>query len=319
MKKGWIYINIVCVVFTISCKKEKHPLGGSSGGDYSAVQFKCDTLPPEPGIGWIDTTSDNSKNIIYWAYNPSNNSEIIYLDNNTNLYSYNLSSKTRKYLDNGLMFLPSINKSNWVVYDKLNFTINKIKTNGDSLKQICTFGNQPKWDYTGNNIYYFQDNMGANPAIVIKVTKDGQKIDSLPSPRGFHMCFAKNSDKYIDQIGSGLYLIDPTNSQQTFLTPFIGFHSHMCFDNEDKNIFWWCQFKGLVKLNLQTKQIDTLVRFCENFLVSRLNISPNSDKLTMGHLQLSVPGSKWKLYQKYDPIEYDLTTKEWRKLNILFN
>ncbi len=314
MKKHLLYFVACCIIIIISCKKEKYPLGGSSGGDFSSVQFKCDTLPPEPGMGWIDTTRDGSHNIIYWAYNPANTSEIIYLDNWKKLYSYNLQSKLKTFLDDQVMGVPKINQLGWVTYGRLNFCAYIIKTNGDSLKQLnSSFSGQiPSWDFTGNYIYYLQN------GICVKSDKSGNKIDSI----NFNCtgaAFAHTSDSYIDLSNNTLKLVNRTTAQITDLTTVPSNHDHLCFDKNDENLFWWYQYGGLMKLNIASKKIDTLVKFCENFYVLKLNVSPKSDKLTMGYLQLSVPGSKWKLYHEYDPIEYDLKNGTWRKLNIKFN
>ena len=314
MKRRWIYLIIICIII-ISCKKEKHPPVFSSGGDYSSVQFKCDTLPPEPGMGWIDTlTEDGARDIIYYAYNPVNSKEIIYMNLGGNLYSYNIKYKTRKFLDSQIMSVPKINQKGWVTYGKLNFCTYIIKTNGDSLKQLnSSFSGQiPSWDFTGNYIYYLQN------GICVKSDKNGNKVDSI----NFNCtgaAFAHNSDSYIDLSNNTLRLVNRSTSQITDLTTVPSDHGHLCFDKNDENLFWCYQYGGLMKLNIATKKIDTLVKFCENFLVARLNVSPNSDKLTMGHLQLSVPGSKWKRYSEYHPIEYDVKNGTWSKLNILFN
>ncbi|MGE0568000.1 MAG: hypothetical protein AB7O73_08620 [Bacteroidia bacterium] len=305
---------IFCITILISCKKDKLPLGGLSGSNYTSVTFFCDTLPEEPPIGWIDTSTNNNPKIQFWAYNPSNSSEIVILDYGGNLYTYNLMTKDKIVLDNGIMFIPSINSSNWVTYGKLDFTIHKIKTNGDSLKQLVSSigGKQPKWDYTGNYIYYYQPGAGSIPSSVMKIDKEGTKVDSVLS-NGSYQCFAKTSDNYVTVIGSGLYLINPVTSEQTYLTQSISFHDFMCFDKDDKNIVWRNPF-GVIKLDLATKKIDTLLSFCENYTASWLNISPNSDKLTMGYLQSKQVGSWYKLSKDLDPIEYDLKTKVWRKL-----
>lgn len=315
MNRLGIYCVFGYLIFFLSCKKEKLPLGGSSGGSFSSVQFVCDTIPPEPPFGWEDTVTNGDIHVIYWAYNPSNSSEIVYMDGQQNLYAYNFQSKAKKFLDNQIMGIPKINRTGWLTYGKLNFCAYVIKTNGDSLKQLngSLSGQTPSWDYTGNYIYYLQNN------ICIKTDKEGNKIDSINfNPTG--AAFAHTSDSYIDLSNppNTLVLVNRATSQQTVLTTIPSDHGHLCFDKDDKNLFWWCQFKGLIKFNIQSKKIDTLVRFCENFTVAGLDVSPNSNKLTMAFYQYKQVGSWWKLHKKVDPIEYDVTTKTWRKLNIQF-
>ncbi len=283
-----------------------------SVNNFSPVAFICDTLPPEPAFGWMDTTTNNSKNIIYWAYNPTNNSEIIYVDYSGNLFSYDLYSKNKVFLDKQIMGIPKISKKGWVAYGKLNFCIYIIKTNGDSLTQLnkSMSGQNPNWDFTGNYIFYLQDNL------CMKVDMQGNKVDSL-NFNSTGAAFANNSNSHIDLTNNNLKLVNTSTLHEIYLTTNPSSHHHLCFDKNDQNLFWWNQ-KGLMRCNVTSKKIDTLLKFCENYSVAGLNISPGSNKLTMGYYQLKQIGSPWKLYRKIDPIEYDLKTGKWRKLNVNF-
>ena len=92
-----------------------------------------------------------------------------------------------------------------------------------------------------------------------------------------------------------------------------------CFSKDDSYLFWWdWSSKHLQRFNMITKQRDTLLKSCENFFVTSLNVSPNSDKLTMVCHRFKQIDSPTKIYREEIPIEYDIKTNRWQELHIKF-
>jgi hypothetical protein len=307
---------IIAVLFLISCKKDKLPLGGLTGNtpSFTPYSFNCDTLPPPPPAGWADSTNSEYYNIRFWAYNPASKSEIIYLDYTDRLYSYNFVTKQTTFLDHDIQYFPQINAYGEVTYNKLDQSAIIVNANGTNSLVVneSVLALFPKWDYTGTFIYY------KKRGICIKANKNGQRVDSSSFDLT-NIAFSKTSDNYLINNNGSIFLKDINNNLQTFL--FTESHGFMqpCFSKDDNYLFWWdWSSKHLHRFNMITKQRDTLLKSCENFFVTSLNISPNSDKLTMVCHRFKLIDSPTKIYREEIPIEYDLKTNKWQELHIKF-
>ncbi|MCC6371288.1 MAG: hypothetical protein IT236_09815, partial [Bacteroidia bacterium] len=165
MKKyGYI---LILIFFVFGCKKNKNSSTVDPSEPPITIEnsaFKCATLPPAPvPFGWKDTTTNVDHNINTFMFNPSNPDEVIIVVNGdmfgyNKMYCYNVRTQSNKYLATLDNFKPSINKYGWIVYSTVDNNIFKIKTNGDSITQLTSNNTtkDPKWDYSGNFIFYFQ-------------------------------------------------------------------------------------------------------------------------------------------------------------------
>lgn len=314
------FVLVITITFIFSaCRKDKGlPFVDAPSNNppvynnFVSFSFPCDTLPKEPGFGWMDTTTNDYHNIYFWAYNPANSNEIIYVNYLGELYTYNLKTTLKIFLDNNIMSLPQINKNGWIAYDKLSFQVFVVKTNGDSLQLLNSSiaGKEPHWDYSSKYVYYRQNGN------FMKISQNGVKIDST-SLNPNCIAFAKTSDNYLFVSSINVYLKNVVDNSQTFLFSDPNNILHSTFSNDDKVVYWW-DYKSLQSFNMETKKRDTLIRFCENFSIRGLNVSANSDKLTMSLDFKKQIGSRWKLYRENIPIEMDVNTKEWRKLLVQF-
>lgn len=302
------------------------PLQGGGEKD-SVYSFNCKNIGMGPAIGWQDVNLYSDSALRCWFYNPVNKNEIIFApigDMNTGYHkvcSYNFITKTRKTLDAGCMYFPQISSKGWIVYEDLNFNIYKIKANGDSLTKLCE-GEDPKWDYTGNFIYYCHN---SNPSRTYKMDINGNKIDSL-NKCVFFAAFGKQSNicAYMD-ISNGVGYVNLknliNNSETRLLTgnqpnnkALSGFQG-LQFDNYDQNLFWYNDY-GIYRCNLAGK-IDTVISSCNelfyNYRFYNGFIVPGIDKMTFVY-ELRSPLNSVQLYHQYKAFEYDLFTKKLRQV-----
>jgi|SRR5690554_1375969 len=97
------------------------------------------------------------------TFNPNNENEIVYLNQPTydfwELYTFNLITKEKKLLLTGDIREPKWGKKNWIIFGKSDANIYKIKSNGDSLKQLTYSNNMhhPIWNYDGTKFLAFTE------------------------------------------------------------------------------------------------------------------------------------------------------------------
>lgn len=309
------HLLIILTLLFIACKKDKLSLGGPPADtpNFTPFTFICDTLPQAPIGGWLDSTINESHNLRFWAYNTASKSEIIYLDYYDRLYSYNLETKKRIYLDFDIQYHPDINAYGEVSYNKLNSSATIVNTDGSNSNNLMESikAENPRWDYTGTFVYYKKRGK------CIKASKTGLRVDSA----NFDMtatAFSKTSDNYLINHNNSIYLKDIYNNTETFLFTETNGMINPTFSKDDSYLFWWDYYtRHLHRFNMITKKRDTLLTSCENYFVTSLHISPNSDLLTMVCTRFK-QGSPTKLFREHIPIEYDLRTYKWRELHMKF-
>lgn len=318
MKFLSLLLFLSLLIIYSSCKKDNKSIGGAptETPSFTKFYFDCDTLPPSPPGGWKDSTLGDEYSIHYWTYNPSSKSEIIYADYSTRLYSYNFETKTRHFIDYYVQYPPSINAYGEIAYNKIDLSTYIGKTDGSGFREVpfSQYSMNPKWDYTGNFIYFAQG------GICVKTDKDGNRIDSINYDSSkANTAISKTSDNYvIYENGSVFYINLLDNSKKFLFTEPLGF-MQPCFSKDDAFIFWWdWSSKSMNKFDMRTKTKEVLQKSCESYFLTSPIISPNSNKLTMVCHRYRLINSSNKIYREDIPIEYDLKTKEWRQLHIKF-
>ncbi|MDP1802544.1 MAG: hypothetical protein Q8L81_14385 [Bacteroidota bacterium] len=326
MKFRLILFNVLIVSF-FGCKKDKdiYPGGGFSSSGYI---FVCDSSLTQPVIGWQDTTADKDKDVQKILYNPINSDEVIYIVKSKNYYNemylYNRQTKVTKSIDKSVYTMPSINKFGWLTYCKANFCVYKIKANGDSLIKLTnSFCNFPRWDYTGDRIFYTQEGFGNTPSRLMIVNKFGVKLDSINGYDGI-VGISSNSNKIVLKKSPNyqLFLKDLNTGTETTIRYGSYNYNNLTFDNNDANVFWWDN-NGIYRLNINNLKEDTLVKTCPlkhfldtpTFELYATNVSPNSNKLTF-ILRTNKKISTLKLLQEYHALEMDLYTETFDEIKL---
>lgn len=312
----FLNLIIVTTLLCVSCKKDKKSLGSYSGEtpSFTNFYFDCDTIPPAPPGGWKDSIKGNDYSVRYWAYNPRIKTQIIYVDYNHKLYSYDFESKRRTFLDDNITHPPQINAYGEVTFKKSQIGIVVLNTYNLNRSEIPGSLNSvyPKWDYSG--LYLFFTDHG----ICIKADKKGNRVDSLNFDPN-NTAFSRTSNNYLlDKTGS-IYLRNIyENSEKYLFTESLGF-LQPCFSKDDSYLFWWdWSSRSLNRFNLRTEKKDILQKSCENYFFTTPYISPNSDKLTVICHRYKLINSPNKIFREDIPLEFNLKTKQWRELHIQF-
>lgn len=282
----------------------------------------CLDLPATPiPFGWTDSTTDESKNINAFIYNPLNPDEVICRVNGdlygfNQVINFNLITKNAIPLGGTGYFLPQMNQFGWLVFSSSDNTVYKIKANGDSLVALTTgkTTQDPKWDYSGKNIYYYQQAYATISSQLMKINSSGLVINSVPTEIPFTAVF-KKSDKiiYLRTSGSAVYLIlhdmggqgestllsGPYNSKDAQI-----YFDDLCLDNNDENLYW-SNKNGIYRCNLKTLTPELILKNCPNRIYDNPIISFKPDELTLTCHTIKAL-SPTKLFHEYKSLELNL-------------
>lgn len=336
MKKLFV-IHILTLLLTFGCKKKSEtPIAVDETPIITApvdtISLKCETIPPAPQpFGWTYSTADENKNVKAFFYNPASSNQIYYIVvgdifGYNKLYLFDLISQTRTYLSEIGDFLPQISSNGWILFNKNDLNIYKIKSNGDSLIQLTSdsFCSDPKWNYTSKSIYYFRVATANQSSQLVELNLKGQQLNglatelpnSVPSRLSNKVIYLKTVSNKVN-----VYFKDLTVNSETFVTTS-AFTSqtkqndffNLTLDRRDENIFW-SNAKGIFKCNLSTLKTDTLFKNCETLLYDNPIVSTIKDEMTYSCKVTKVLNST-NLSYEYKTYEMNLTTKEIRQIRI---
>jgi hypothetical protein len=318
-------------LYSCNKKKTEPPVEEQPAPPLVETKF-CNELPPAPQpFGWYDSTADENTNINAFIVNPVNGDEIMCIVNGdllgyNKMYNYNVPSKTAKYIASIGNFLPSVNKNGWILFSTLDNNIFKVKTNGDSLRQL-TGGNNyfnPQWDFTGKKFYYFQAARIPNiNAQLMLADAKGALLASIPAELAFTAPF-RNSDKliYMKTKGNQVTMIQRdmlTQEEVALITgpysPGAPFHfDDLTLDRNDEYLYW-SNSAGVMRCSLKTLAIDTVLKNCQNLQYLNPLISFNANELTVG-CHMMTPLNSYQLLHEYKAMELNLLSRELTEIRI---
>jgi len=332
------YIFFISAFFIAACHKktkapeEEVPVPTEDVAIEPGV--KCEDLPPAPvPFGWQDSTGDPNKSINAFLFDPLNADKIIYVVNGdafgyNKLYFYTIPTKQARYICTLGNYLPQVNHKGWITFSDVNNNVFLVKNNGDSIIPLVTnkHAHDPKWDFTGNFIYYFQEAHDNITAQLLKIDTAGNPKNSFAWELPYTASF-KKSDKliYLDTKTTSctLFIKDinsNTNIDQALITgPLyskpgqINF-DNLTLDNNDEN-FYWSNSNGIFRCNLGSLKIDTLLKNCSNLIYNRPIISFKANELTCSQ-QLITAINSATLYRQFKAIEMNLLTQQATEIKI---
>lgn len=296
----------------------------------------CKSLPPPPQpFGWKDSSKVDDKNVNAFRYNPLNAGEMLYIVNGdafqqNKIYLYNYSANQRVYLGNCGSFLPSINTSNgWMVFNKPDNNIYKVKLNGDSLTQLTNnfLCSDPKWDQSKQFIYCYQAASGPADSYLLKLSPQGQVVSSSTTEYP-NTLPTKTNDKlyYLKTMNTKLavYLKNTVTNTETLVlssnkTTSAGQNDffNLAVDGKEEYLYWTNE-TGVLRCNLANSAVDTLLKNCPNYTFLNPIVSENSEELTVC-CRIYTQLNSITLLREYKCFEMNLITKEWRELNFFPN
>lgn len=294
--------------------------------------LKCGNLPPIPQpFGWHDTTFNENINVISFLYNPINLNELFYITSGdifayNKMFVLNLVTQQRSYLSNADKFIPQINNKGWVIFNRADLNIYKIKMNGDSLTQL-TFNNRctdPKWDYSGTCIYFFQKSSIHEESKLIQINTKGQILttykmefeNTVPSNKNNKILYLKTSENKL-----AVFIKDLAKNTETLIVKSdydFGLQQNdflnLSIDNEDETIYWSNE-TGIYSCKLTTLKKEQLFKNCETLIYKNPVLSIIKNKMTYSCKIIKAINST-DLFYEYKNFEIDLTTKEIREVKI---
>jgi hypothetical protein len=321
------------------CKKQGENPGDTPPEEPAApvdTGLGCRNLPPTPvPFGWYDSIRDPDENITAFVINPVNPSEaIIVVEGNilgyNKMFTFNIPSRTSKYLASIGDFLPQVNKQGWILYNTSDFDIFKIKANGDSLTQLThnKRSMDPKWDHTGKNFYYLETAYLNMQSAIIKRTASGVFLNQIEAGMPNIACF-KKSDKillmrvydttitvYQRTLTSG----PGYGSEKAVATGSFSIRGEPFFDDLtvdcDDQYMYWCNSKGVFRQNLSGGTPELVLKSCGNYkFMNPLIISANPSELTVS-CHFMIPLDARRLYHEYRPYQMNIATRELTRLRI---
>jgi len=233
------------------------------------------TLPPnQPGINFDFANVFGKESVWRVIPDPKDIDVIFYLTseivgNNHHLWKYNLKTKQKSWLDKDLTGNVRINDKGWIVYDKYDWKIYKIKTNGDSLTQLTFNGNclSPYWSFDEKFIYF--GGFSGTTECQYKIDEKGNVLDTLFGNdigiyyKDYMYRFATiNNQTFVYQKNLG------NNSEKIVLqssTLSQGENVALFYPNEIHSNLYWEGGHGLSKTNLLSLQSNRLINGQKRF------------------------------------------------------
>lgn len=285
--------------------------------------LKCQALPPEPKpFGWKDTTYDENKNINAFLFNPISPNEIICVVNGdafgkNKMFNYNILTKQAVYLATLGNYLPQVNKNGWITYSDVTNCVFIIKSDGTGFKQL-TFdkrSHDPKWDHTGNYIFYYVEAYFNVKSQLFKIDTSGNLLDAFETELPYSAVFKKSNKVIcIKTTGSISTLVmrdlsPPSTETELISGPVYSqpdqiYFDNMCLDNTDENLYW-SNSKGIYKCSLASLKVDTLFKNCENMVFDNPIISFKPGELTYSQ-HVKIPLNSLHLLHRYRAMELNL-------------
>lgn len=264
------------LILLISCRKDVGLKPSTLNIIETHDNFICEDtalnwekFPNPPWTGYNYFTEKAKETVWRVVYDPVSSNTIYYLTNEGSnfhtLWRYNRITKAKMKLDENILNNINIHKNGWLVYDKTDKNIYKIKSNGDSLRKLTSNGTYlyPSWSDDGSSIFYWDDN--DSKGIVYKINTNGLIIDTLKQIYS-NIYSIKNYVYYLKLSNNIFYLVQRdlnTNKEINIVTRSVGNSYGESFDNffanEDNTILYWWGDHGLSKTDLSTLQTTRIV------------------------------------------------------------
>ena len=291
----------------------------------------CENFPPEPdGVGYQYQTQNPTLNRQAPCFNPNNTAEISLTVGNIsnpagdNLYTLNLNTGQKTFLVNNVWYQPKWSVKNWIVFNRTDRQIWKIKSNGDSLTQL-TFSNEnyaPEWSPDGEKLVYRQV-IGSIYYIMI-TTASGNKLDSITNAFYGNGSWAPNNTKiatiYNASTGHNIGLIDIQSKAIKAITSYPEqsptgktIINSMDWSNDSQSIFW-CSGYGLYKTEVSSGITTQLKYGCDRKYYIYPSISPDGQKIIVGRIDAKLLNTN-TIYSEYNLYIMNIDGSNETKIN----
>ena len=272
--KNVFYFLIILLTIT-SCKKKcEEPIK-------EKPTFECSEIPPydKVGFGYEYLVDNNSQKLPY--FNPNDGNEFVYLTKNpstglSNIYTYNLLTKTKKLLYDGQVnSYVKWTTADWILFS--NGSLQKMKINNSILIEITELDDLFTLRDRNNEVMYLKKNSSTIDYEFYFSDLNNIIFDSLFALNsGFIDWGANNKIIFSDDISKIVYDLS-TKTSQTYCENYGNPISNSKWINDFE--FIWADENYIFKTNININKTDTISTHCNGFLYQSFDYSPQTDKL----------------------------------------
>lgn len=268
-----ILFFFLAILFT-NCKKDAITI---------VVDKTCEDIPPISGISFGYQYTQPEITSKAPCFNPTNPNELIfvrghYSTHSNELVKYNLISKQENILLNSTQIWgrPSWGKNGWILLNKGDNQVWKIKDNGDSLIQLTTqFGLDAIWSPNANEFAYWVQIGSIYYTFFSDV--NGNVFDTLLYPNiVYQAAWSPDGSKIATH---GLSYID-LNTQQTIFvsTPNTSYIQSVGWLSDSETLIWNSN-DGIFLTNIFSQKTSQIKSACTSKFYSWFTVHPNSNKI----------------------------------------
>ena len=310
------FLSVIIFILFCACNKDKNiPLGSVQSNRVDTADFTC--RPYYYFQNWSRDSDITAHCVYYWEYNPTNINTAVYQLTNGQIWSYNFLTTQRIFLGDQSLYLFAVNRKGWVIFNKLDANIYKVKSNGDSLTQLTFEGayHNPQWDYTDTAIYAFRP----SPLnYTVKLNAKGKKLDSIPGGDYFYAYSRLSNRAAFYALAAngknGLYIKDFTANNTTLIAERNANSGEIVFDNNDEWLYV-AEDSTLMRYNIVTHSQEFLYKNCPNNSLGGQHISLNTNKITFGWEKTTALIQYRHCYlHEYRSFEFDLANTDFSNL-----
>jgi hypothetical protein len=206
------------------------------------------------------------------------------------LWRFNLCTGERQFLADQVQTTPSWSVKDWIVFQREDAQVWKVKSNGDSLTQL-TFDRlniRPIWHPGGEKILYWKrQNVLALGKLAI-MDEQGQVIQELDSALGGYRTYSWSEDGERFSYGFGGDII-VANLESEILTTV----SRVSPEAQVEYLDWvpgqeqivWTDDTGLYLTNLRSKETQKIRNICEGRSYTFPSVSRNGQVLMLTRIE----------------------------------
>lgn len=257
----------------------------------SYIENSCGDLPDLNEFGAIVERDS----VMYYApcFNPADGNEFVYIEWRSKeminkLYAFNIQTGEKVFLADNVLYNPQWNSKDWIIFNRYDSEIWKVKSNGDSLSEL--FSNGTNYEIVispDGRKFAFKNQIESEIKILISDI-NGVLLDSLLNTSFNDASWSRDNSKVAANKSGLSYILGYYDTSFTIY--------HQVFDNEgntgeawdhisdtewfpdSKRILWLASGKYWTT-NIETHRTEVFYEPCESNYNSFPNFSPDGNSI----------------------------------------
>ncbi len=167
--------------------------------------YRCKDIPPPEGVSFGYKYVGRRFGYGRPCFNPNNPNEFVYTKTDSSkpneineIWTYNLETKENRHIADDALYYLKWGHNNWIVFNRIDNQVWKVKSNGDSLTQLTSehWSLYPDWHPDGKKIIFQRVDESPRPNLMI-MDDNGQVISELDSTLGWTAHWSPDGEKII--------------------------------------------------------------------------------------------------------------------------